>query len=138
MTKALIRGWAIAGAALCVLALPAQDREQEQAAPRVGPPNGSLVIVGSGMRDAAIRERFLRLAGGPDAPIVVIPTAGGRKNYDAYNSSLHDWKAAGARNLTVLHTTDPAVANTGQFAGPIRNARGVWFNLKTAVTRGHR
>lgn len=128
MTKALIRGWAISGVALCVLALPAQNREQEQAVPEVGPPNGSLVIVGGGMRDPAIRERFLQLAGGPDAPIVVIPTAGGGKKYDAYNSSLPDWKAAGVTNLTVLHTTDPAVANTGRFVEPIRDARGVWFN----------
>ena len=44
----------------------------------VGPANGSLVIVGGAMRDRAIVERFLDLAGGPDAPIVLIPTAGGQ------------------------------------------------------------
>lgn len=37
----------------------------------VGPSNGSLVIVGGAMRDPAIVERFLELAGGPDAPVVV-------------------------------------------------------------------
>ncbi len=42
--------------------------------PEVGPANGSLVIVGGAMRDPAIIERFLALAGGKDAPIVVIPS----------------------------------------------------------------
>ena len=41
------------------------------------PQHGSLVIVGGNMHDQAIVERFLDLAGGKDAPIVVIPTAEG-------------------------------------------------------------
>ena len=44
------------------------------AAQEIGPQAGSLVIVGGAMRDRAIVERFLDLAGGPDAPIVMIPT----------------------------------------------------------------
>ena len=47
------------------------------AAQEAGPPDGSLVLVGGAMRDPAIVRRFVELAGGPDAPIVVIPTAGG-------------------------------------------------------------
>ena len=43
----------------------------------VGPSKGHLVIVGGSMQDPAIFGRFLELAGGPDAPIVIIPTAGG-------------------------------------------------------------
>ena len=49
----------------------------------VGPARGSLVIVGGAMRDPAIIERFIQLAGGPHAPIVVIPTAGGDETYGA-------------------------------------------------------
>lgn len=97
-------------------------------APEFGPANGSLVIVGGAMRDAAIRERFLDLAGGPDAPIVVIPTAGGGDEYDEWNSGLQGWKRAGATDLTVLHTTDPAEADADAFVEPLRRARGVWFN----------
>jgi cyanophycinase len=100
----------------------------QQEAAEIGPPNGSLVIVGGAMRDPQIMDRFLRLAGGPDAPIVVIPTAGGRETYDEYTSGLSGWKEMGATNLTVLHTTDPAVADTDEFVQPIREARGVWFN----------
>ena len=42
----------------------------------VGPSQGALVIVGGAMKDPAIMERFIELAGGPEAPIVIIPTAG--------------------------------------------------------------
>ncbi len=93
----------------------------------IGPTNGTLVIVGGALQDPAIWERFVELAGGPDAPIVVIPTAGGAEHYDQYYPGLRGLRAAGAENLTVLHTTDPAVADTDEFVAPLRAARGVWF-----------
>ncbi len=95
--------------------------------PEIGPANGSLVIVGGAMRDPAIIERFLQLAGGKDAPIVMIPTAGGREEYDQYWSGLIQFKEVGATNLTVLHTTDRAVADSEEFVKPIQEARGVFF-----------
>ena len=49
--------------------------------PEIGPDNGSLVIVGGAMKDPAIIERFLELPRGKDAPIIMIPTAGGRQEY---------------------------------------------------------
>ncbi|MEE8134111.1 MAG: cyanophycinase [Gemmatimonadales bacterium] len=108
--------------AVCVFLIPAQAHAQE-----IGPPNGSLVIVGGAMRDTAIVNRFIRLAGGPDAPIVAIPTAGRGETYDEYWSGLRMFKEAGATNLTILHTTDPTVANTDEFVEPLKRARGVWF-----------
>jgi cyanophycinase len=93
----------------------------------VGPENGSLVIVGGAMRDPAIVERFLQLAGGKDAPIVIIPTAGGGEEYDQYWSGLLQFKEVGATNLTVLHTKDRKVADTEEFVKPIQEARGVFF-----------
>ena len=36
-----------------------------------GPDKGTLVIVGGNMQDPAIVRRFIELAGGPDAPIVI-------------------------------------------------------------------
>jgi cyanophycinase len=93
----------------------------------VGPENGSLVIVGGAMRDPAIVERFLQLAGGKDAPIVIIPTAGGGEEYDQYWSGLLQFKAVGATNLTVLHTNDRNVADSEEFVKPIQEARGVFF-----------
>ncbi len=96
-------------------------------AQQVGPKKGSLVIVGGGMRDQAILERFLDLAGGPDAPIVVIPTAGSGEDYDQDWRGLRQFRAAGATNLTVLHTNDRDMADTEEFVQPIREASGVWF-----------
>ena len=79
------------------------------------------------MQDPAIVKRFIDLAGGPDAPIVIIPTAGDADEYDQYYSGLKQWRENGATNLTVVHTRDKKVADTEAFVKPIRAARGVFF-----------
>ncbi len=94
---------------------------------QVGPANGSLVVAGGALRDPAVFQRFVQLAGGPWAPLVVIPTAGGAEEYDPYFSGRLPLEAAGARDITILHTYDPAVADTDAFVHPLREARGVWF-----------
>ena len=97
------------------------------ASQEVGPARGSLVIVGGAMQDPAILERFIQLAGGPQAPIVIIPTAGGEDEYDEFYGGLRAFHALGVFNLTVLHTNDPAEANTEAFVRPIAGANAVWF-----------
>ena len=93
-----------------------------------GPEKGTLVIVGGAMQDPAIVTRFIDLAGGPDAPIVIIPTAGEADDeYGQYWSGLKQWRENGARNITVLHTRDRKVADSEAFVKPIREARGVFF-----------
>lgn len=96
-------------------------------AQEVGPPAGSLVIVGGAMQDTAIVRRFIDLAGGVDAKIVVIPTAGGAEEYDESYGGLRTFRALGAQNLTVVHTIDSSEADTDAFTRPIREASGVWF-----------
>lgn len=98
------------------------------AATEHGPEKGTLVIVGGNMQDPAIVKRFIDLAGGPDAPIVVIPTAGEADDeYDNYWSGLKQWRENGAMNLTVIHTRDKKVADTEAFVKPLQAARGVFF-----------
>ena len=98
------------------------------AAQTIGPKSGSLVIVGGNMQDPDIVKRFIDLAGGPEAPIVIIPTAGeDDENYHEYWSGLRQWRENGARNLTVLHTRDRKVSDTEAFVKPIQSARGVFF-----------
>lgn len=97
------------------------------AAQEMGPKNGSLVIVGGAMQDPAIIRRFIDLAGGPDAPIVIVPTAGEADTYDQYWSGMRQFREQGARNLTLLHTRDPKEADTEAFAKPLATARGVFF-----------
>ena len=104
-------------------ALPVAASAQE-----IGPARGSLVVSGGGETTSHIRDRFIELAGGPDAPIVVVPTSGRDDDkYDEYCPCLRRFREAGALNLTVLHTRDRDVSNTDEFVAPLRQARGIWF-----------
>lgn len=85
-----------------------------------GPEKGSLVIVGGGATEVII-SKFLELAGGPNEPIVVIPTAG----EDEANMNI--FRSVGANNITVLHTNNKQIANSDSFVAPLLNAKGVWF-----------
>lgn len=98
------------------------------AAQQVGPRAGTLVVVGGAMQDPAIITRFIDLAGGGDASIVVIPTAGEADEYDSHWSGLRQFREQGARNLTVLHTRDPKVADSEAFVRPLTTAAGVFFS----------
>lgn len=104
--------------------LNAKDITNENAS--IGPKNGSLVIMGGGRSDA-IRLKFIELAGGKNAAIVVVPTAGGGDDYNVTSSGAIYLKNLGATNVTVLHTNDPNVANSDSFVEPLRKAQGVWF-----------
>lgn len=96
-------------------------------AQQVAPAHGALVAVGGALRDTAILRTFLDLAGGVEAPIVLVPTAGGDDHYDQNWSGRSAFEALGATHLTVVHTRDTAVANEDAFVAPLREARGVWF-----------
>jgi cyanophycinase len=93
-----------------------------------GPEHGALVIVGGGRVGTDILTRFFDLAGGRDASLVVIPTAGGAETYAADWSGLKMFKDFGATRITVLHTTDRKVADSEEFVRPITTARAVWFS----------
>jgi len=106
---------------LVLTGLPAQAQE-------VGPKQGTLLLGGGNLQDTAIFKRFIEHAGGAEAHIVVIPTAGGQAMYDQYWQGLNVLRRAGAQNLTVLHTTDPDEANQPAFYEVIDDADGVWFS----------
>src|SRR5687767_3505835 len=98
-----------------------------------GPPKGTLVIVGGGsMQGTGIQEKFIELAGGPNAKIVVVPTAGGNRAADGsvrpYQEEqvIAGWLRLGVKNVTMLHTHDPKVADTEAFVKHLREATGVW------------
>jgi cyanophycinase len=108
---------------LSLPALPALTAE-----PTVkGPERGALVIVGGGRVGPEILTRFFDLAGGRDAPLVVIPTANGAESYPADWSGLKMFKDFGITNITLLHTNDRKVADSEEFVKPITTARAVWF-----------
>lgn len=93
----------------------------------VPPVQGHLVIAGGGQLGPEITGRFLQLAGGAEAPIVVIPTAGEDSVYPPDWNGLALLRNRGAKNLVVRHTRDRRIAETDSFVAPIRTARGVWF-----------
>ena len=92
-----------------------------------GPESGTLIAAGGNLSDPAILERFIELAGGPVAPIVIVPTALEGDVVDIDWDFQAAFRDAGAKNLSVLHTRDPAEADTEEFIAPLKYARGVWF-----------
>jgi cyanophycinase len=95
------------------------------AAASAGPPKGTVLAAGGGNLGPEVLNRFIALAGGPDAPIVFIPTALDPQPPDLAEANV--LRKAGAKNLTILHTTDRTVADSKTFVEPLRKARGVWF-----------
>lgn len=93
--------------------------------PSHGPAKGYLVITG-GIPDF---KNFIALAGGKDAHIVVIPTAAitrpeDEKMLPPYCSAAGPF--AGMK-CTVLHTINRKVADSPEFAAPLKDATGVYL-----------
>jgi cyanophycinase len=99
-----------------------------RSAPEIGPARGTLVIVGGGLKSEAILKRFIDLAGGPEAKLVVIPTAGETDDLADYAEELRDLADAGAHRVTMIHTRDRRTADSEAFVAPLREANGVWFS----------
>lgn len=94
----------------------------------VGPEKGALVIVGGGNMGPEIWNRFIELAGGAaNANIVIIPTAGDDSSAMASPREKEKLLSLGVKNVSVLHTRDPKVANQASFVAPLKQATGVWF-----------
>jgi cyanophycinase len=120
---------------LLLLALPLAAVGVAQDTPEYGPPKGVLVVAGGGnLEGTGIVEKFIELAGGPDATFVIVPTAGGNKARDgtirAYKEEdvVGRWLERGLKNVRMLHTHDPRVADTEEFVQPLREANAVWFD----------
>jgi len=110
-----------------------------QAAPEYGPAKGTLVIVGGGSAEGTtIMEKFIELGGGAEkGKFVIVPTAGGNfvgtgdarkpREYVEANA-VASWTRRGVKNVRMLHTQDPKVADTVEFASVLRDATAVWFD----------
>jgi cyanophycinase len=109
---------------------------QQAAATEYGPPTGTLVIVGGGSTNGTgIVEKFIELGGGPEnGRFVIVPTAGGNRDRDgnlrdyAEEDTVRSWLNRGLKNVRMLHTHDPKVADTAEFVQPLLDATAVWFN----------
>jgi hypothetical protein len=98
-----------------------------------GPPVGSLVVAGGSVfSGSAIYDRFAELASPPAGEdyIIFVPTANGGPfetpaQIAAAIASLE--ASTGWTVRALVHTYDPAVANTPEFSEEIDRASGVWF-----------
>lgn len=96
--------------------------------PCVGPTRGALVVAGGGELSRDIYARFLSLAGGKGARIVLIPTAGAEYgSHDAW-VALEALRDVGAERIEILHTRNRRIADLEAFVGPLREANGVWIS----------
>jgi cyanophycinase len=128
--------YSVAVSSLAVLlSLISNYRCFAEEAPEYGPAKGTLIIIGGGDdRNTGIREAFIHRAGGLNAKLVVVPTAGGNKSSNGeiriYKEEdvVAPWKRAGFQNVRMLHTHDRKIADTEEFVAPLREANAVWFD----------
>ncbi len=111
--------------ALCALVAPALAAAQARTT--VGPPRGTVIVVGGGSMGPEIYSAFIEAAGGPDALIIDVPTAGGDTVYNQNAPGTRGWKQAGAKNVYVLHTKNKKLADSDSFVAVIKRAGGIWF-----------
>ena len=132
-----MRKRALAVALLVFSVAAAWPRAQQPApeAPEYGPAKGTLLIVGGGnLNGSGINEKFIQLAGGPEKNFVIVPTAGGNRDAQGQlityteEQVIAPWVKLGLKHVRMLHTHDPKVADTEEFAKVLRTADGVWFN----------
>ncbi len=116
-------------AMLFSLAWPTESYSQSENVVSHGPANGTLMIIGGSASDI-FSTKFMELVGGPDAPIVVIPTAitSDKLTEEDLVRFKNSFTEQGFKQVTVLHTREREVANSEAFVEPIRNAVGVWFS----------
>ena len=92
------------------------------------PIHGSLVICGGAALPPEVIQRFIALADGPNARLVVIPTASGVAEIpDELEPRIAIWRQQQVQELTFLHTRSPDIANEAEFCAPLARATGVWF-----------
>lgn len=116
---------------LIALRRRAIDRTRPMFPPKKFPtpnvPKGTLVIVGGGGMPEGLMAKFIELAGGPEAPIVYIPCEF-TEEITAEPGFVRSLRAAGAKDVTWIHTKDRVKANTDEaILGPLRKAKGIFF-----------
>ncbi len=87
---------------------------------------GTLIIVGGGTTGPMLK-RFIKAAGGPDQPIVIVPTAIGSRAQAYAINMTRTFKGAGATNVSIVHATLDQKQTHPQLLKTLAKAKGVWF-----------
>lgn len=93
---------------------------------------GYLLLAGGaefGKRMAEPDQKAIELAGGPNAPIRIIPTAAApdRNHVRAGNNGVNWFKSLGAQNVTSLPLIDQASAASAEIVSELRNAKLIYL-----------
>ncbi|WP_347174958.1 cyanophycinase [Polaribacter uvawellassae] len=83
------------------------------------------LFIGGGALPETMYKEFLKLTG-PNAKLVVVPTASSLKIDVQKMQAL--WLSRGFKEIHILHTRDKNIANSTDFAAPLKTATAVWFN----------
>jgi cyanophycinase len=92
---------------------------------KVGPPKGTVIVVGGGAQGPEVYKAFIDAAGGPDALIVDVPNAGGADTVPTNTGNA--WRMNGAKNVVVYFTKDRKVADSDSMVAILKKAGGIWF-----------
>ncbi len=93
------------------------------------PLRGHLVICGGGKLGVGVRTRFLDLAGGSEAKLIVIPTASRHaEDDDAETYYTENWNKLGATDVSLVHVRERDRGELEAAAQKIGKATGVWIS----------
>jgi cyanophycinase len=106
----------------CVLLVAVTVRAEQKPAARLRPAGieGSLVICGGGKVPDAVRDRFVQLAGGEKAKLVILRDIGSEENAES-------WQVRKPASVDVMDRPPRKLANEDRFLKPLRQATGVWL-----------
>ena len=111
----------LVGLAWLLVLVPARSFPAE-----VPVPVGHLLLLGGSDEPREFWPRFLELAGGSDAPIVVLPTASERPEAGPeYAAELQ--QQFGAKSVRWLPIYSQADARDERYVAALRAARGIFF-----------
>lgn len=90
--------------------------------------SGAILVCGGGDLPNSIYEEFLRLAGGAQARIVLIPSAYPYDDVEDMRRAFDDWEDFEVASFDFLHTDDPEESDDDDFVAPLARATGVWIS----------
>ncbi len=88
---------------------------------------GHVMAVGGGGMGRDLHKRFIELAGGPDALIVVLPTANEGNRFLEGKQTESPFVRAGAKRVKSLTGITQAEVESPEFLKALSEAGGVWF-----------
>jgi cyanophycinase len=91
-------------------------------------PSGTLLIHGGGEVPDDVLQKFIGLAGGQGAPIVVLPIAAADELSGAASQETRLFTRAGATNVKSLRARSREEIDSPEFELALKKARGVWFS----------